>query len=164
MESQLGIKLANGKFFSIFAENETGRKKLVLPTVFDNQASVQTDLLRSASGTMADVEYIGSIVVADITPVPHGVPSIEVVIQNDGSEITATADVYIEGEKFSAQNLSIVMNKESAQPVDHRMLTDRDDAAENGPDPDSVETLLQAPPDSKHALTKKHILLIAKRK
>jgi nucleoid-associated protein YgaU len=51
------------------------------------------------------------------------------------------------------------MNKESAQPADHRMLTDKDDAADSGAD--SVETLLHAPPDSKPALGKKHILLIA---
>jgi nucleoid-associated protein YgaU len=83
MASTIGIKIANGEFYSILDENSNVKKRLVLTTVHDNQRSVQIDLYRSYTKTMADALYIGSLVVEDIKPKSKGEPSIEMVISCD---------------------------------------------------------------------------------
>jgi hypothetical protein len=90
--STIGIKIANGEFYSIVEENSQVKKRLVLTTVHDSQQSVQIDLYRSSTGTMADAFYIGSLVLEDIKPRSKGEPSIELVISSasDGN-ISANA-------------------------------------------------------------------------
>jgi len=80
--STIGIKIANGEFYSIVEENSQVKKRLVLTTVHDNQQSVQIDLYRSSTGTMADAFYIGSLVLEDIKSRSKGEPSIELVISS----------------------------------------------------------------------------------
>ncbi|MDR1447240.1 MAG: LysM peptidoglycan-binding domain-containing protein [Treponema sp.] len=92
MASTIGIKIANGEFYSIIEENSSVKKRLVLTTVHDRQQSVQIDLYKSFAGTMADALYIGSVVVENIRPRSKGEPSIELVIASTaGGEITADA-------------------------------------------------------------------------
>jgi LysM repeat protein len=92
MASTIGIKIANGEFYSIIEENSSVKKRLILTTVHDKQQSVQIDLYRSVTRTMADAQYIGSLVVEDIDPKPRGEPSIEMVIASDeNGDITADA-------------------------------------------------------------------------
>jgi nucleoid-associated protein YgaU len=83
MASTIGIKIANGEFYSILDENSNVKKRLVLTTVHDNQRSVQIDLYRSYTKTMADALYIGSLVVEDIRPKLKGWASIEMVVSCD---------------------------------------------------------------------------------
>jgi hypothetical protein len=83
MASTIGIKIANGEFYSILDENSNVKKRLVLTTVHDDQRSVQIDLYRSYARTMADALYIGSLVVEEIKPKPKGEPSIEMVVSCD---------------------------------------------------------------------------------
>ncbi|MDR1251660.1 MAG: Hsp70 family protein [Treponema sp.] len=92
MASTIGIKIANGEFYSVVEENSTVKRRFVLTTVHDKQESVQIDLYRSGTRTMADAQYIGSLVVENIKPKPKGEPSIEMVISSsaDGN-ITADA-------------------------------------------------------------------------
>jgi hypothetical protein len=80
--STIGIKIANGEFYSIVEENSQVKKRLVLTTVHDNQQSVQIDLYRSSTGTMADAFYIGSLVLEDIKSRSKGEASIELVISS----------------------------------------------------------------------------------
>jgi len=106
--SNIGIKIANGEFYPILEENSTVKKRLILTTVHDNQRSVQIDLYKSYTRTMADAQYIGSLIMEDINPKPKGDPSIELVISssNDG-EIIADAvdmDTSVRGEH---QTLSV---------------------------------------------------------
>jgi hypothetical protein len=82
MASTIGIKIANGEFYSIIEENSSVKKRLVLTTVHDKQRSVQIDLYKSFTKTMADALYIGSLVVENIKPRPKGEPSIEMVISS----------------------------------------------------------------------------------
>ena len=82
MASGIGIKIANGEFYSIVDENSQVKKRLVLTTVHDNQQSVQIDLYKSYTRTMADAFYIGSLVLENIKPKPKGEPSIELVISS----------------------------------------------------------------------------------
>ena len=92
MASKIGIKIANGDFYSIMEENSLIRKRLILTTVHDNQLSVQIDLYRSLESVMADAQYIGSLVVENIKPKPKGEPSIEMVISsNSNGDIIADA-------------------------------------------------------------------------
>jgi hypothetical protein len=90
--STIGIKIANGEFYSIVEENSSVKKRLVLTTVHDKQRSVQIDLYKSFTSTMADALYIGSLVVENIKPRPKGEPSIELVISStESGEIVADA-------------------------------------------------------------------------
>ena len=92
MAATIGIKIANGEFYSILEENSSVKKRLILTTVHNNQLSVQIDLYRSFALTMADAQYIGSLVVEKIKPKPKGEPSIELVISsNKKGDITADA-------------------------------------------------------------------------
>ncbi|MDR0709169.1 MAG: LysM peptidoglycan-binding domain-containing protein [Spirochaetaceae bacterium] len=92
MASIIGIKIANGDFFSIIEENSNVKRRLILTTVHDSQKSMQIDLYRSLMHTMADAQYIGSIVVENIKPKPRGEPSIELVISsNESGDLTASA-------------------------------------------------------------------------
>jgi len=100
--STIGLKIANGEFYSIVEENSPVKKRLVLTTVHDNQRSVQIDLYKSYTLTMADALYIGSLVVENIKPRQKGEPSIELVITSAGNgEITADAvdlDTSVQGQ------------------------------------------------------------------
>jgi hypothetical protein len=90
--STIGIKIANGEFYSIVEENSSVKKRLILTTVHDNQRSVQIDLYKSFTNTMADALYIGSLVVENIKAKPKGEPSIELVISStETGEIVADA-------------------------------------------------------------------------
>jgi len=100
--STIGLKIANGEFYSVVEENSSAKKRLVLTTVHDKQRSVQIDLYKSYTRTMADALYIGSLVVENINPRPKGEPSIELVIASaENGEITADAvdlDPSVQGE------------------------------------------------------------------
>jgi hypothetical protein len=90
MTATIGIKIANGDFYSIMEENTTVKKRLVLTTVHNNQKSVQIDLYKSYAKSMADAMYIGSLVVENLSPKAKGDPSIELVISaTAGGVITA---------------------------------------------------------------------------
>jgi outer membrane biosynthesis protein TonB len=92
MVSNIGLKIANGEFYPLLEENSTVKKRLVLTTVHDNQPSVQIDLFRSSSNALTDAQYIGSLVVENIMPMPKGEPSIEMIVSsNENGEIIADA-------------------------------------------------------------------------
>ncbi|MDR3276948.1 MAG: LysM peptidoglycan-binding domain-containing protein [Treponema sp.] len=92
MASTIGIKLANGEFYAILEENVRVTKRLTLTTVHDSQRSVQIDLYRSYTRTMADALYIGSIVVNNIRPRPRGESEVDLTIGSDATgKISADA-------------------------------------------------------------------------
>ncbi|MDR1948944.1 MAG: LysM peptidoglycan-binding domain-containing protein [Spirochaetaceae bacterium] len=92
MASTIGIKIANGEFYSILEENSDVKKRLILTTVHNSQKSMQIDLYKSYARSMADALYIGSIVVENIKPKLRGEPSVELVItSNSDGEISADA-------------------------------------------------------------------------
>ncbi len=110
MASSIGIKIANGEFYPVIEEGSTVKKRLVLTTVHDGQRSVQIDLYKSAARSMADAEYIGSLVVEQIAPKPKGEPSIELVIGSDGTdELNAEASDLDASESGERQHLSVSM-------------------------------------------------------
>ena len=108
MASTIGIKIANGEFYSIVEENSQVKKRLVLTTVHDNQHSVQIDLYKSFVKTMADAFYIGSLVLENIKPRPKGEPSIELIISSArNGNITADAVDLDVSAKGGRQTLTV---------------------------------------------------------
>jgi LysM repeat protein len=92
MTSTIGIKIANGEFYSILEENTVVKKRLVLTTVHDNQQSVHIDLYKSNTATMQNAVYVGSLLVDHIRARLKGEPSIELVIaSNEQGDIAADA-------------------------------------------------------------------------
>jgi hypothetical protein len=90
MASTIGIKIANGEFYPILEENSTVKKRLVLTTVHNKQASVHIDLYKRDASR--DDLYIGSLVIEHIKAKPRGDPSIELTVSsNDLGEISAEA-------------------------------------------------------------------------
>jgi hypothetical protein len=121
MAATIGIKIANGKFYPIIEEKSSVRKRLVLTTVHNRQQGVQIDLYRSLTKTMADAQYIGSLVVENIKPRAKGDPSIELVISsNENGDIVADAfdlDLGADGEHYIL-NVSLRSLDEDSRDVD----------------------------------------------
>jgi nucleoid-associated protein YgaU len=104
----IGIKIANGEFYSVLTENSFSKKGLILTTVHNNQSSVQIDLYKSVTKTMADALYIGSLVVENIAAKPKGVPSIQLNISSDlEGNITADALDQDKSNRSGHQYLSV---------------------------------------------------------
>jgi nucleoid-associated protein YgaU len=104
----IGIKIANGEFYSVLTENSFSKKGLILTTVHNNQSSVQIDLYKSVTKTMADALYIGSLVVENIAAKPKGVPSIQLNISSDlEGNITADALDQDRSNRSGHQYLSV---------------------------------------------------------
>jgi LysM repeat protein len=109
MASTIGIKVANGEFYSIIDENSSVKKRLILTTVHDGQKSVQIDLYKSVTKTMADALYIGSLVIDNLKPRPRGEPSIEMVISSnaDGGISAEAIDLDASGGEHHHLNISL---------------------------------------------------------
>ena len=101
MPATIGIKIANGEFYSIVEENSSVKKRLILTTVRDKQRSVQIDLYKSYAKTMADALYIGTLKVENINLRPKGEPSVELIISSytDGHISADAIDMDPAGEK-----------------------------------------------------------------
>jgi molecular chaperone DnaK (HSP70) len=101
----IGIKLGDGSFYPILEEGFKGKKRFVLSTVRDNQESMQIDFYRSSDSSIERSEYIGSLVIDNITPAHRGVPEIEVIIGLDiDNKLHAVAKNLASSEK---QSLSV---------------------------------------------------------
>ncbi len=102
-DSTIGIKIADGSYYPVLERGFSGRKRLVVTTVKDNQEKVQIDLYRG-NGELEEPRYIGSLIVENIRPAPQGEPEIELVIGvNRQGELSAEASDRTTGEsqKFS---------------------------------------------------------------
>ncbi|MDR1108628.1 MAG: LysM peptidoglycan-binding domain-containing protein [Spirochaetaceae bacterium] len=138
MAASIGIKLANREFYPVLEENSSGKERLVLTTVHDDQTSVQIDLYKSQLKTMADAVYIGSLVIEDIFPRPQGVPSVELLLSaTPEGEIIAEAvdlDAREGGERYRL-NISLASledNKEDILVPDFELEAPADIPADGG--------------------------------
>jgi LysM repeat protein len=103
-DSTIGIKIADGSYYPVLEKGFTGRKKLTVTTVKDNQEKVQIDLYRGNGGSVEQPSYIGSLIVENIPPAPQGEPEIELLLGiNPEGELSAEASDRRTGEsqKFS---------------------------------------------------------------
>ena len=74
---KIGIKIADGSFYPILDGDAKQKKRMILTTVKDGQESVQIDLYRGAGETLEDAQYIGSLMVENISPANKGEAEIE---------------------------------------------------------------------------------------
>ena len=111
----IGIKIANGSYYPILVEGEASRKRLVLTTVKDEQASVQIDLYKGRGEEIEDAVYIGSLVIEDIEAAPGGEPEIELILGlDDEGNLTATAG---DNKTGDTQSLSVSMESLDEQGI-----------------------------------------------
>jgi serine protease inhibitor len=112
--SVIGIKIADGSFFPVLERSHTGKKKLVLTTVNDEQDSVQIDLYQGEDTSMEGAEYIGSLVVSSIQPAAKGEPEISMVLGIDAEgNLNATATDSATGEY---ESLSVSLESLDEEP------------------------------------------------
>ncbi|MBN1522860.1 MAG: Hsp70 family protein [Spirochaetales bacterium] len=103
----IGLRLADGSFFPVIEEGFTGRKKLIVTTVRDDQESVQIDLYKGKGKEIFSDLYIGTLLIENITPAPKGEVEIEVYAGIDESgNLFASAEDKKSGER---QTLSVSM-------------------------------------------------------
>ena len=108
MASKIGIKLADGTFFPILDEDALSEQSLELTTVRENQESVQINLFKQVDET--EPEYIGSLIVEDVSTGAAGDPTINLKIKLD-EEKNLSAEAVDEGSgshqslKVSLKNL-----------------------------------------------------------
>ncbi|MFH2116145.1 MAG: Hsp70 family protein [Spirochaetota bacterium] len=74
--AKIGIRLADGKFYPILEDGQPVKKRLVVTTVKDDQASVQIDVYRKAEEDAGESTYIGSLIIENIPPGAKGSPDI----------------------------------------------------------------------------------------
>jgi len=118
MTGTVGIKQANGSFYSLVEANSAAKKHLLLTTAHDNQKSVQIDLYKSAVKSMADALYIGSIVVENITPTGKGKASIEMTVSS-GTDGSITVDAVETGNPSNEYHLSISLNSLEEDSIEY---------------------------------------------
>jgi LysM repeat protein len=120
MASIIGIKIANGEFYPILEENSSSRKRLILTTVHDNQPSMQIDLYRTATNSMTDAQYMGSLVVDNIKPKPKGEPDIEMIISSDsdGNIVADAVDLASPDAEHYVLTVSLKCLEESARDTE----------------------------------------------
>jgi hypothetical protein len=115
MSSMIGIKVADGDFFPIVAENTDAKKRLILTTAHEGQPSVQIDFYKSSLQSMKDAVYIGTLLLKNISNQKQGSPSIELVVSsNTDGEFSASAyDINLPEDK--GKNILAV----SLTPLEH---------------------------------------------
>lgn len=97
--AQIGIRLADGRFYPILDEGVEVKKRLVLTTVKDGQTSVQIDVYRGAEDPLVERSYIGSLVIENIPARLKGEPDIRLDIGLDAEgNLNAYAKELASGE------------------------------------------------------------------
>lgn len=97
--AQIGIRLADGRFYPILDEGAEIKKRLVLTTVKDGQTSVQIDVYRGAEDPLVERSYVGSLVIENIPARPKGEPDIRLDIGLDAEgNLSAYAKELVSGE------------------------------------------------------------------
>jgi len=101
----IGIRVADGTIFPVIEEGFSGQKKLILTTARDNQTAVQIDLYKGGGEKAEQDNYVGTLVIENITPAPKGNPEVEVVLGvDDSGNLNARASDILTGEQ---QSLSV---------------------------------------------------------
>ncbi len=109
MSENIGLKLANGEFYPVLQTGIAARKRLVVTTVQDRQASVQIDLYRGSGPRTEGANYIGSLVIEGIPPSPKGEPDVRLDL---GLDVDGTLSAYAE-ESSTGASQSLKVSLES---------------------------------------------------
>ncbi len=107
-DATIGIRIADGSFVPVLDRSFQGKRRLVLTTVRDDQESVQIDLFQGTGERLEGPEYIGSLVVENISPAPKGAPEVNLLLGiDDAGNLNATATDSSSGEY---QSLSVSLS------------------------------------------------------
>ncbi|MDE5899498.1 MAG: LysM peptidoglycan-binding domain-containing protein [Treponemataceae bacterium] len=120
----IGIRLADGSFYSIMADGTPGDKTLGLTTVKDNQTRVIVDMYRSETGTMEDAEYIDSLQIENLVAHPRGVVDISLRLSLDGDNRLSADMVDKETGGTSNARISLVSRtiEERMEPAEYEVI------------------------------------------
>ncbi len=126
MASSIGIKLADGSFFPILDEGPSTERDLELTTMRDDQESVQINLFKKVDET--EPEYIGSLIVEDLTKGVAGDPTINLKIKLDEEEnLSAEAIDQASGSKQSLKVSLKTLNEDMFDVPDFDLSMDDND-------------------------------------
>ena len=146
----IGIRQADGSFYSILEEENPGKKTLGLTTAKDNQTRVIVDLYRSHTGTMEDAEYVDSLQIDNLIAHAKGSSEIKLNIglDEDGklsaelidpeTGLTSSADVTLVNRTLeerladTSSEVSVSDEKVDLSDLDDLSLPESDSSAESG--------------------------------
>jgi nucleoid-associated protein YgaU len=118
-DKNIGIKLADGSFYSVLEQGFEGQKKLVVTTVRDNQDTVQIDLYQSEAAETEGADYLGSLIIENIQALPKGEPEIEVIVGlDDEGNLNAAAS-----DRFTGERQSLSVSLQSLEEEQEDLLT-----------------------------------------
>lgn len=80
--AKIGIRLANGEFYSVLDDSNPAKKRVTLTTVQDDQQNVQIDILRRADDAEKS-EYVGTLLLEDLSAEPGHPVELELVVGVD---------------------------------------------------------------------------------
>ncbi|TVQ27622.1 MAG: hypothetical protein EA382_03325, partial [Spirochaetaceae bacterium] len=90
--SVIAIQVADGTFVPILSTANKSRRRLVVTTVRDGQTSLQVELFRASDESLADPQYVGSLMIQSIGEAPAGQPDVTVLLGvDDDGNLNATA-------------------------------------------------------------------------
>lgn len=140
--NEIGIKLADGTFYPILSDDARS-KELELTTVRDNQETVQIDLFRKRES----LEYIGSLIVEDISQKKAGDSTIRLKLEIDNDDnlkaeavdmdssarqalkvSLAAVDTHTDTVDFNINDFDLGIGSESSETT----VTDIDDSEKKG--------------------------------
>ena len=150
---EIGIKLADGSFYPILSDF-VRTQKLELTTVRDNQETVQIDLFQNSE----ELEYIGSLIVENISKKDAGDSTIELSLEvDDDNNLKAEAT---DADTGAHQELKVSLSAvDTLSTSDDFNLKDFDSLnSENKIAQSSEDTILE---DSSEAKSKLPLLIIA---
>ena len=150
---EIGIKLADGSFYPILSDF-VRTQKLELTTVRDNQETVQIDLFQNSE----ELEYIGSLIVENISKKDAGDSTIELSLEvDDDNNLKAEATDADTGAhqelKVSLSAVDTLSSSDDFNLKDFDSLNSENKIAQSGED-----TILE---DSPKAKSKLPLLIIA---
>ena len=104
-QSVIAVQIANGTYVPVLSSDSRKRRKLVVTTSRDNQTNVKIELFKGSDESMADAEYVGSLVIDNIEAGDQGSADISVLLDVDSNgNLNATAKDDSSGEY---QSLSV---------------------------------------------------------
>jgi hypothetical protein len=144
--ASIGIKLADSTFFPVLEEGVPASKVLDLTTVRDNQSSVQINLFRNSSENIETAEYVGTLIIEDISEKSSGEPTIELTLTLGlDNELSAEA---VDLESGSRQVLSVsleTLDGDNRFALPDFDLSPVEESIQLGYDPDHENVIVEGP-------------------
>lgn len=143
--ASIGIKLADNSFYPILREGVPASKILDLTTVRDDQTSVQINLFRSENESIDDSEYVGTLIIEEISSKPSGEPTIELKLSLDDSNELSAEAVDLDSGSRQVLNVSLeTLDKEAIYNLPDFDLSTVDSDLGLGEDPSRANVVIDS--------------------